>query len=237
MHFGLFFILMLGISTYALDRLMVRKQDPPTERQRMILLEIMDANLLIENRNKFLRFSVYFIVILTCLVLFSPSFLIIILGILLILIIEKDSLNQYLTKVDWRFLFFLIGIFLMIGNLYAIGILQPFLDFIIQFLNTQILLSAIIVLIISALLSSFSSRVLTIVLFYTAFQELFTSTFITPYEQTLLIMSLCLGAVIGGHMIPQSSSHILKTLDLINEERDQTIDYQLITYRVSSPLN
>jgi Na+/H+ antiporter NhaD/arsenite permease-like protein len=224
---GLFFILEFGLLVIV-DFMLLKKQAPPTEYQKSILLEIMDPNLLIVNKKKFYRFILYFIIIMIGLVLSPVAYLVVLVGILIICLIEKETFTNQMDHVKWKLPLLLICYFLMIGCLEINGTTALIGNWVKNLTSSNLIIAILIVLLISSGISIIS-KTFTAIMFMGILQELFLTNFPNPLDQTILIVTLLIGINLGGNLLPQASSHMLKTIDLIKEYQLAELNYKFFT--------
>lgn len=222
---GLFVILLI-VFLVLIEFKMVRMLPTPDDYQKAILMEIMDPKLLISNRPKFIRHTIYFIIIFVGLIISPIPFLVATIGALIISIIEQDPIIEYIKSVDWKLIFFLIAIFLTIGCMAIGGTLDYVGTLIRNLIGDNLYIALIIIILFSSVTASFTSKNLTIILFSTIFNILFISDFTQSTQQNVLLMALIVGVNLGGTMVPQAASYILKTIEYGQEQSIEGITYQ-----------
>lgn len=238
--FLMFFVVLLFILEFIvlifIDLTMVRKQEPPTERQKIILLEIMNPDLLISERGKFIRYLVYFFLIIIGLIFSTnfPAYLVVMIASVFICLVErtKHSLSDYFDNVDWKLILFLVSIFMMIGCMDLNGTILTISTFIQSITSENLLLSIIIILVVSSLISSFISKSLMAITFSTVLLQLFGVDFIEgvlSLDQSLQIMALIIGVALGGNLIPPAATHLLKTIEIAEENYVKGFTFRFFT--------
>jgi Na+/H+ antiporter NhaD/arsenite permease-like protein len=146
-------------------------------------------------------------------------------GAILIMLTEKEKISKYLALIDWKLIFFLMAVFLMIACLTLSGMIEMLNDWIVNSLTTNIFVAIIVILIISALISNFAAKSLSIMIFKATFDMLFLDAFVSEGAHTILLGALIIGVNLGGIIFPQASSHIMKTLSLASENNLKDINY------------
>lgn len=227
-HFFIIFCVLLAATLITIDYTQLKKQAPPTQRQINILMEIMDPELLIENKKRFRRFSVYFVVIVFMIVALPYPFLVVLLWVLLIIIFEKrtTTLADYLKDVDWKILIILIAMFLLNAALNEAGLLDYLNEFI-TLISQNLFISAMLaIFLFSSFISSATSWNLTAIIFSSLLLDLFETEFLESTQQNLLIMALVFGINLGCYFIPQISTRLLKTYEYTQVSLTTNLTYK-----------
>jgi Na+/H+ antiporter NhaD/arsenite permease-like protein len=113
----------------------------------------------------------------------------------LLLIAGGDRLD-YLRDVEWRTLAFFMGLFIMVGALVKVGVIEALAEWMIDFTDGRLFLATAVLLIASAVLSGLVDNipyVATMVPLVGALAAAF------PGETTVLWWALALGADLGGN--------------------------------------
>ncbi len=229
------FIIMETIVLIFIDFTMIRKQSPPSDRQKTILLEIMNPDLLISERSKFIRYLIYFGLIISGLILsfYFPAYLVVMIASVFLCLIErtKHSLSDYFDDVDWKLILFLVSIFLMIGCMDINGTISTVNDFINNITSENLFLTIIIILAVSSIISSFISKSLMAITFSLVLIRLFVD-FIPgnpSLDQSLQIMTLIIGVALGGNLIPPAATQLLKTIEIAEENYVKGFTFRYFT--------
>lgn len=233
-----FIALLIIIETIVLvfiDLTMIKKQAPPSERQKTILLEIMNPDLLISEKYKFVRYLAYFIITITGLVFsyYFPAYIVVMIASVFLCLVErtKHSLSDYFDDVDWKLILFLVSIFLMIGCMEINGTISTISNFVNSITGENPILTIIIILVVSSIISSFISKSLMAITFSTVLLQIFIG--FTPgaptIDQTLQIMALIIGVALAGNLIPPAATHLLKTIEIAEENFVQGFSFRYFT--------
>ena len=231
---GLLFILEFVVLLF-IDLTMLKKQPPPNERQKTILLEIMNPDLLISERSKFIRYFIYFIVTILGLI-FSflfPAYIVVMIASVFLCLVErtKHSLSDYFDDVDWKLILFLISIFLMIGCMDINGTISTISGFIQNITSENLFLTIIVILVVSSIISSFISKSLMAITFSSVLILLFVD-FVPGepnIEQSLQLMALIIGVALGGNLIPPAATQLLKTIEIAEENYVKGFTFKYFT--------
>jgi Na+/H+ antiporter NhaD/arsenite permease-like protein len=229
------FLMMETLLLVIIDLTMIKKQPPPAERQKTILLEIMNPSLLISEKPKFIRYLVYFFLIILGLVFsfYFPAYLVVMIASVFLCLIErtKHSLSDYFDDVDWKLILFLLSIFLMIGCMDINGTIVTISNFVNAITSDNLFLTIVIILLVSSIISSFISKSLMAITFSTVLLQLFIGfTKGAPtIDQSLQIMALIIGVALGGNLIPPAATHLLKTIEIAEENYVKGFDFRYFT--------
>ncbi|MHA1454299.1 MAG: SLC13 family permease [Promethearchaeota archaeon] len=230
--------LLVVLETFLLvfiDLAMVKKQAPPSERQKTILLEIMNPDLLISEKSKFVRYLVYFAIIITGLVFsfYFPAYLVVMIASVFLCLVErtKHSLSDYFDDIDWKLILFLVSIFLMIGCMDINGSISTISNFVQGISSDNGILTIIIILVVSSIISSFISKSLMGITFSTVLLRLFIGYIegAPTVDQSLQIMALIIGVVLGGNLIPPAATHLLKAIEIAEENYVKGFTFRYFT--------
>lgn len=83
-----------------------------------------------------------------------PSALIALSGAALLLLLSRESVDEVFLNVEWPTLFFFGGLFILVGSLEKVGLINSLATIIMQFTKDNLLLTGIIIIWFSALASS-----------------------------------------------------------------------------------
>lgn len=214
-HFFIIFCVTLSLTLIIIDYTQLRKQEPPKKRQIKILMEIMDPKWLIEDKKRFRRFSIYFVIIVTMIIIFPYPFLVVLIWVLIILIFERTTSKfpEYITKIDWKILIIYISMFLINASLTSAGIIEYLNSFISMISQDIFIFATLAIFIFSSFIASATSWQLTAVIFSSIMLDLFETSFTGNEQQNVLIMALIFGINLGCYFIPQISTRLLKTYE------------------------
>lgn len=222
------FLILLPILLIIIDFTLIRHKTLPEDAQTHLLFEILNPNYLIENKPRFIRNFIYIIIIFSSLMIISKPYLVVLIAVLIISLIEKENFAQSLKKLDWGMIFFIISIFLMVGCMASSGVLDYMADFIISIINNNIYLTILVIPIIFSLIGSFISKSMGIIIFTNILTILYNRNPSFQDYQTVLVVAIIIGIVLGGNMVPQASSHFIRTLNIAKEKRKTDFTYKVL---------
>ncbi|MBY8986659.1 MAG: hypothetical protein KGD65_16420, partial [Candidatus Lokiarchaeota archaeon] len=119
--FSLIVIPTLIYTLFLIDFTMLRKQEPPPESYKKILLDIMDPNIIIVNKKKFAFNSIYFMGIIIALIIIPEAYLVAVVGAVTMCLLNRKQFNEILLKTDLKVITFFIGIFILMGTMQING--------------------------------------------------------------------------------------------------------------------
>ncbi len=220
-NMGLFIIFSLVSTLVLLDVIVLRKYDPPTDQNRQIFLEIMNPNLVIADRKRFILNSIYFCLIIAGFILFSEySSLIAFFGAILMGILNGEPFIKILKEIDLKVVFFFIALFLLIGamelnnafTLISVGLSAFNMD--------NVLIVSLGVLLISSFFSGFLASNPTAVFLIIVLRSVFPSDI-----PDLILIAFLFGINLGGNLLPQGATCDLMTLNLAKKNNVEGFTY------------
>jgi Na+/H+ antiporter NhaD/arsenite permease-like protein len=223
--FSPLFIILFVISTVLLDFFMIKRQSPPSEYLQKVLLEIMDPRLVIVNREKFQKNLIYIGIIIISFFFFPEPYLVALIGACFILLLERQTLAETLTKFDWKIVIFLTCLFVILGAMKISGVFRTIGSFIQTLTIENVLLEAIFILIISAVLSSFFNNTPTALIMIALIENLF-ETLPSFAVQTNLVLAAFIIGINLGNFFPQGSGANLLTLSIAREQQIAGINFK-----------
>ncbi len=227
-NFIIFVILALIITLVLLDIILLRKMVPPKEEQKQVLLEILDPKLVIISKKKFLLNSIYFTAVVIGFVFISEyAYLVALFGAILISLFNKTEITKSMGRIDWKIIFFFISLFLFIGNMEINGTFHFITNLLEPVLTGGIFWAAILVLIISSLLSGFLANTPTALIFITIFNSIFLKNPGDVVPNPILIAFL-LGINLGGNILPQGAACDIMTLNIAKEHKVEGFTYNTL---------
>jgi Na+/H+ antiporter NhaD/arsenite permease-like protein len=229
------FLILIGSTLLLLDLKQVRKMKVPDESRIKILIEIFDSKTLIADKKKFVINIVSLILVFVAVILVpAPLYIIVIVAVLAICTTQSESLGKHLKKADWNLILFILAIFMVSACLSISGMLaeltQAFSDAIGGDVTPAVVATTVVVIAFAcAIVGSFFSKTAAIIIFSTIINDLLIANpEFVPYKD-VLVMAVVVGAVLGGNIIPQASSHMLKTLSITKEKHIDKVSQKMLT--------
>ena len=136
-------------------------------------------------------------------------------GTLLMLIGTKESdLEEVLHSVEWITIFFFAGLFVLVGGLVEVGIIQKLAAWMIEITGGNISLTSFIMLWGAGIASAFVDNIPLVATMIPLVQNMGTQLALAPVELSTLWWSLALGACLGGNgtLIASSANLVVASI-------------------------
>ena len=221
-NFSLLVFPTLIYTLFLIDYTMLRKQQPPPEDYKLILLDIMDPNIVIANKKKFVLNSIFFVGIIIGFILIPEVYIVAVVGAVIMCIVNRKDFTEILLKTDLKVITFFIGIFLLMGTMQINGTFIIIGDFVGNFISDNELIAAITVLIMISVLAGFLAQIPTALVFITLMQNIYG----IGQVPNLIIMAMLLGINIGSNFLPQGAACDLITLNLAEKDGVSDFNYK-----------
>jgi len=141
------------------------------------------------------------------------------LGAALSLVVVRPDVRKVLSDVEWSAVFFYGALFVLVGGLEHVGILNEFARLLQGFARGNVLVAAVILLWGAGVISAVVDNVALVIALVPVLQRL-GHLGLPPGHLTPLWWSLAIGAVLGGLATPIGSSATVVTISL--SERTET---------------
>lgn len=141
-----------------------------------------------------------------------------VLGILWYIIFQKKNLSEtgkLIKGLDWETIFFLIGIFIVIGAIQETGLLEDFALFLAGITGGSKLLGFIIVLAVSIIISGFVDNVPYIIAMLPVASSMAIALNLKP---ELYMFALLVGSCLGGNLTPFGASANIVAMGIVKKE-------------------
>jgi Na+/H+ antiporter NhaD/arsenite permease-like protein len=174
-----------------------REGEPPSEALTAQLeagAEITDRGLLIKS---LLLFSVTLVLFFTADSFGMPPAVVAIIGSSALLLWVRPNVSEMLREVDWTTLVFFMSLFMLVGGIQEVGLIQLIADFVQQMSGDSLLLAVLLIIWVSAIASAvvanipFTAAIVPVTVFLTRN--------IPGAENNVLYWALALGAGLGGN--------------------------------------
>ena len=220
-NFSLIVIPTLIYTLFLIDYTMLRKQEPPPESYRKILLDIMDPNMIIVNKKKFIFNSIFFVGIIIGFIIIPEAYIVAVVGAVIMCLINRKNFTEILLKTDLKVITFFIGIFLLMGTMQINGTFIFIGDLVEGFISDNPLIAAITILMMISVLSGFLAQIPTALVFITLMENIYG----IGEVPNLVIMAILLGINIGSNFLPQGAACDLVTLNLAEKNGVEDFNY------------
>ncbi len=240
-NLGLYFIISTLLTLFLLDYFILRKHlneiwvphceeyDEPLESQHLeehelvILEESINPKIFYRNLS---GLFIFFMLLILIPFLFAG-----LLGMLMFVFInprksesgkKKPDISYYLTKVDFKLIFFFISLFILVFCFEKVGLISIIEDFIVFISPDNLFLMCVFVLALTSLLSGFLDNLPVTVLFIPVIQILISIGF----SSIPILIAFILGINLGGNFLPQGSAADMMTLELSNKYCVEGMNYK-----------
>ncbi|AEF84241.1 putative arsenical pump membrane protein [Treponema primitia ZAS-2] len=164
-------------------------------------------------------------------------------GLLWFRLIRRESGSKVLEMIkglDWDTVLFLIGIFVVVGAVAKVGLLNDFSVFLSHVVGNSVFLGFIIILIVSILISGFVDNVPYIIVMLPVAAQMAESLSLQP---SLYMFALLIGSCMGGNLTPFGASANIVTVGILKKQGVQlsfsqwlkiSVPFTLITVAASA---
>ncbi|MBY9019167.1 MAG: anion permease [Candidatus Lokiarchaeota archaeon] len=223
-NMGILFLITLIITIFLIDKFILKKEEKPTERNKEILLSMLDPNIVIEDKKYFIT---TIIIILATFVLmfigFEPSIVAIISAAILLIIHSKNTkFSDLKSEISWRIIIIFAVLFILANSLSHFGFSEFISSNLASVIGDNIYFAVLITLGISSLLSAFlAGTPVTIMLL-----PIFSAIIGEGFFPNPIIIAFISGVNMAGNFLPQGSACDLLTLSLAKKYKVVNLDYK-----------
>lgn len=140
------------------------------------------------------------------------------LGVLWYVFSQKKTWNEawsLIKELDWETIFFLIGIFIVIGGIQEIGLLEDFAQFLAGITGGSRILGFIIILAVSIIISGFVDNVPYIIAMLPVAASMADAI---NLKRELFMFALLVGSCLGGNLTPFGASANIVAMGIVKKE-------------------
>lgn len=223
-NMGILFLITLILTIFLIDRFILKKEEKPTERNKEILLSMLDPNIVIEDKKFFIT---TIIIILATFVLmfigFEPSIIAILSAAILLLIHSKNTkFSDLKSEISWRIIIIFAILFILANSLSHFGFSELISTSLESVIGDNIYFAVLITLGLSSLLSAFfAGTPVTIMLL-----PIFSAIIGEGFFPNPIIIAFISGVNMAGNFLPQGSACDLLTLSLAKKYKVVNLDYK-----------
>jgi len=223
-NMGILFIITLISTIFLMDRLILKKEEKPTEQNKEIFLSMLDPRIVIENKKYFLMTVIIILATFVFMFIgFNPALVAIISAAILLLIHNKNSnFSDIKNEIAWKILIIFAILFLLSNSLSQFGFSELISTGLVSLSNNNIYIAVLITLGVSTLLSAFlAGTPVTIILLPIISAIVSEGFFPNP-----IIIAFIGGVNMAGNFLPQGSACDLFTLSLAKKYKVVNLDYR-----------
>ena len=223
-NMGILYLITLVLTLFLLDRLILKKEETPTEENKKILLSFLDPGIVIENKRHFLTTSIIILGTFGFMLLgFTPA-LVAIISAAILLFIHRKSLNfdELKSEISWKIIILFAVLFILSNSLTEFGFSEFLSSFLENIIQGNIFLAVLITLGISSLLSAFLAGTPVTIILLPIFSAIASqSLFPNP-----IIIAFISGVNLAGNFLPQGSACDMLTLNLAKKYKVVNLNYR-----------
>ncbi len=224
--YWIFTFLLIFITLFLMDKFILSKEPEIEELQRDIVLELVDADILIHNKKMFYVNSIAIIVTLALFVILPLLYLTAGFSAFILVIVNKHytkkKMRDLLRDMHWELIFFLISLFVVVGCLTIAG-LKEFILFLIPFESMPPFGVYVLILIFVSFLCGFIVSTPIALIFIPILDVLIARG---GFNSIPLLFALFIGINIGGNLTPTGTSASLTSLKVARESSVENFDYK-----------
>ena len=128
---------------------------------------------------------------------------------------NAQEIKELITGLDWETIFFLLGIFIVVGAIQEAGLLEQFALFLSEICGGSKLLGFIIILVVSVLISGFVDNVPYIIAMLPVAGNLAVNM---NLNKELFMFALLIGSCLGGNLTPFGASANVVSMGIVKKE-------------------
>ncbi len=223
-NMGILFVIALISTIFLIDRLILKKEEKPTERNKKILLEILEPEIVIQNKKYFtMTISTILIMFILMFLGFEPALVAIISAAALLLIhSKKTNFSDLKSEISWRIIIVFAILFILSNSLSQFGFSDLISTGLVNISNNNIYIAVLITLGISSLLSAFlAGTPVTIILL-----PIFSTLIGQGFFPNPIIIAFIAGVNMAGNFLPQGSACDILTLSLAKKYKVANLNYR-----------
>ena len=128
---------------------------------------------------------------------------------------SKDEVKTLLKELDWETIFFLMGIFVVVGSIQETGLLDMFAGFLAKLAGNSVFLGFLLVIFVSVVISGFIDNVPYILAMLPVANAMAIQMNIAP---ELYMFALLIGSCLGGNLTPYGASANVVSSGILKKE-------------------
>ncbi len=137
---------------------------------------------------------------------------------------RKPDISFYLTKVDFKLIFFFISLFVLVFSFEKAGIIALLETFVLAIAPANLFLLCVMILIVTSILSGLLDNVPVTVLFIPVIEALTEPPL--AFSSIPMLIAFILGINLGGNILPQGSAADMMTLELSKKYCADDLNYK-----------
>jgi Na+/H+ antiporter NhaD/arsenite permease-like protein len=137
---------------------------------------------------------------------------------------RKPDISFYLTKVDFKMVFFFISLFVLVFSFEKAGIITLLENFVLSITPSNLFLLCVMILVITSVLSGLLDNVPVTILFIPIIAVLTEPPI--SFSSIPVLIAFILGINLGGNILPQGSAADMMTLELSKKYCADDLNYK-----------
>ena len=224
-YFWVFSFVLLFLTIFLIDKLMLSKEPEIEAQQREYVLELISTDVMIKNKTMFYFNSIAIVVTITLFVILPLLYLTAAISAVILVLVNrkytKKPMGKILKDVEWEIIFFFISMYVVINCMLQAG----FRDIIglIPFESFGPILTVFIILILVSLLSGFVANT-PIALIFLPIIEVLIEEFTFPAIP--LLFAFIVAVNIGGNILPSGAAADMMTLKVAKDSGVENLGFK-----------
>ncbi len=223
-NMGILYLIALISTIFLMDWFIIRKEEQPTEKNKKILLSMLDPGIVIENKLYFLTTVIVILATFVLMILgFNPALVAIMAAAIFLLIHSKKSnFSDLKNEIEWKIIIVFAILFILSNSLSFFGLSELISTGLLSVVNDNIFLAVLITLALSSFLSAIlAGTPVTIILL-----PIFAAIVGKGFFPNPIIIAFIGGVNMAGNFLPQGSACDLLTLSLAKKHKVVNLDYK-----------
>ncbi|MHA1471777.1 MAG: SLC13 family permease [Promethearchaeota archaeon] len=223
-NMGILYLIALISTIVLMDRFIIRKEKQPTEKNKQILLSMLDPKIVIENKKYFYTTVIVILATFAFMILgFNPALVALVAAAIFMLIHSKNSkFSDLKNEIEWKIIIAFAILFILSNSLSFFGLSELISTGLLSVVNDNIYLAVLITLVLSSFLSAIlAGTPVTIILL-----PIFAAIVGKGFFPNPIIIAFIGGVNMAGNFLPQGSACDLLTLSLAKKHKVKNLDYK-----------
>lgn len=223
-NLGILFVIVLIITIFLIDRLILRKEEKPTEKNKTILLSMLKPGIVIRDRKYFFLTTITLLGTFGFMIIgFEPGLVAITSAAILLLLHYKTSeFSDVKSEIEWKLIIVFAIMFIISNSLAQLGFSELISVGLSNLVNNNIYFAVLITLGLSSFLSAFLAGTPVTIILLPIFSTI-AAGFSFPNP---IIIAFISGVNMAGNFLPQGSACDLLTLSLAKKYKVANLNYR-----------
>lgn len=223
--YWMFSFFLLFATIYLINRFLLSKEPRIEEQQKLYVLELVDADIMIKNKKMFYFNSIAIIITILLFTILPLLYLTAIIAALILVLSNrrytKKFMGDLLKDIEWEIIFFFISLYVIVGAMSQVGFTEIFSGIPFQLLDPAVL--GIILLILVSVISGLVANTPTALIFIPIIQTLINDF---NFPEIPLLFAFIVAINLGGNLIPQGAAADMMTLKVAQDSGVENLSYK-----------